>query len=291
MEALRKDRRTTTDGNRTIIQEGNRTIVRDGNRATIHHNEADRFAVGASKVTVAKQGDQTISLVVRPNGISIVSTTDRDGHLLRRTRRDRNGHEVVIIDNSFSGARRGDYYVDVPPPRYRGSRNRYIVDARRANRDRIYGTLWAPPIERLQRRYTLDQVRYSEPLRQYMPRVDLDINFASGSWQLSPSQVEELSVIAQGINRAIAKNPREVFLIEGHTDTVGSNEDNLSLSDRRAEAVAVALTDEFKVPPENLVTQGYGEEYLKVDTDGPSRENRRVAVRRITPLIDRTANR
>ena len=61
-----------------------------------------------------------------------------------------------------------------------------------------------------------------------------------------------------------------MFLIEGHTDAVGADEDNLSLSDRRAESVAVALTEQFQVPPENLVTQGYGEQYLKVQTDGPS---------------------
>jgi outer membrane protein OmpA-like peptidoglycan-associated protein len=80
-----------------------------------------------------------------------------------------------------------------------------------------------------------------------------------------------------------------VFLIEGHTDAVGAAEDNLSLSDRRAESVAVALTEQFQVPAENLVTQGYGEQHLKEQTDGPSDINRRVAVRRITPLIDRQA--
>jgi outer membrane protein OmpA-like peptidoglycan-associated protein len=141
------------------------------------------------------------------------------------------------------------------------------------------------------RRYTVDQVRFSDPLRMRMPRVDLDVNFDSGSWQLTPDQIDELGAIAEGLNRAIDRNPREVFLIEGHTDAVGSDEDNLSLSDRRAEAVAVALTEEFGVPAENLVTQGYGEQYLKEPTGGPSRANRRVAVRRITPLIDQTARR
>jgi outer membrane protein OmpA-like peptidoglycan-associated protein len=80
-----------------------------------------------------------------------------------------------------------------------------------------------------------------------------------------------------------------VFLIEGHTDAVGAAEDNLSLSDRRAESVAVALTEQFQVPAENLVTQGYGEQYPKEQTDGSSAVNRRVAVRRITPLIDQQA--
>ena len=74
-------------------------------------------------------------------------------------------------------------------------------------------------------------------------------------------------------------------MIEGHTDAVGSDVDNLSLSDRRAESVAMALTQQFNVPAENLVTQGYGEQYLKVPTQGPERANRRVTVRRITPLL------
>ena len=47
------------------------------------------------------------------------------------------------------------------------------------------------------------------------------------------------------------------------------------------------LSEEFQVPFENLVTQGYGEEYLKVQTERPERLNRRVAVRRITPLLAR----
>jgi outer membrane protein OmpA-like peptidoglycan-associated protein len=55
--------------------------------------------------------------------------------------------------------------------------------------------------------------------------------------------------------------------------------------------VAGVLSDDFGIPPENLVTQGYGEEYLKVDTDGPNRENRRVAIRRITPLVSPVAQR
>jgi len=147
-----------------------------------------------------------------------------------------------------------------------------------------------PPVERIDQRYTLDQVRYNAPLRDRMARVDLDINFDTGSWQLSPEQVERLAAIAEGINRAIEKNPREMFLVEGHTDAVGADVDNLSLSDRRAESVAVALTEQFQVPPENLVTQGYGEQYLKVPTQGPEIVNRRVAVRRITPLIDQQAN-
>ena len=180
-------------------------------------------------------------------------------------------------------------FVQLPPPVIRIPRERYIVDAGRARPDDIYDVFMAPPVERIDRRYTLDQVRFSAPLRDRMPRVDLDVNFDTGSWQLSPEQVDRLAAIAEGINRAIERNPREVFMVEGHTDAVGNDVDNLSLSDRRAESVAVALTEQFQVPAENLVTQGYGEQYLKVPTQGPESANRRVAVRRITPLIDQQA--
>ena len=36
------------------------------------------------------------------------------------------------------------------------------------------------------------------------------------------------------------------------------------------------------------MTQGYGEQYPKLPIAGPSRENRRVAVRRVTPLLNGT---
>ncbi len=85
--------------------------------------------------------------------------------------------------------------------------------------------------------------------------------------------------------KLLEKNPGETFLIEGHTDAVGTDQANLVLSDRRAESIAEALTNAFGVPPENLSTQGYGERYLKVKTAKPEELNRRVAIRRITSLV------
>jgi outer membrane protein OmpA-like peptidoglycan-associated protein len=49
--------------------------------------------------------------------------------------------------------------------------------------------------------------------------------------------------------------------------------------------VATLLTELYDVPPENLVTQGFGEADLKVPTMGPARENRRVDLRRLTPIL------
>jgi outer membrane protein OmpA-like peptidoglycan-associated protein len=208
--------------------------------------------------------------------------------LLRRIRRDERGREIIIIDNSYRGPRGfGGFYVDLPPPVIRIPYDRYIVDAEGAPPELLYDTMIAPPVERIDRRYSLDEIRYSASVRQRMPSIDLDsINFETGSWEIPPDQAAKLQGIADGLNRAISANPRAVFLIEGHTDAVGSDVDNLSLSDRRAESAAELLTQQFQVPAENLTSQGYGEQYLKEQTDGPSRVNRRVTIRNITPLLN-----
>jgi OOP family OmpA-OmpF porin len=40
------------------------------------------------------------------------------------------------------------------------------------------------------------------------------------------------------------------------------------------------------VPAENLTSQGYGEQYLKIPTQDAERQNRRVTIRNITPLLN-----
>ena len=134
--------------------------------------------------------------------------------------------------------------------------------------------------------YSIDEVKRSARIRDKTRRVDLDtITFEFGSASIADSEVRRLEGVADAMEKLLKKNPAETFLIEGHTDAVGSDVANLALSDRRAEAVAEALTNVFAIPPENLTTQGYGEQYLKVRTEEPERENRRVAIRRITPLV------
>ncbi|GAA0006080.1 hypothetical protein BRDID11002_60840 [Bradyrhizobium diazoefficiens] len=167
-----------------------------------------------------------------------------DGRLLRRIRRDPGGRELIIIDNSYRDPQSvGGFYVDAPPPVVNIPYDRYIVDAEEASPDVIYQTMEAPPVQRINRRYTLDEIRYSPNIRMQMPSIDVNtITFETGSWTIPPDQAAKLQVIADGLNRAIQANPRVVFLIEGHTDAVGNEVDNLSLSDRRAQSAAELLT-------------------------------------------------
>lgn len=293
---MRGERRETTEGGRTFIREPDRVIIREDGRTIVRRDESARFRYNARDVRQERRGDQSVTIIERPDGTRVMTYTDPDGRLLRRSRMGPDGREVVIIenryDNRYSGQRyAGSYYVDLPPPRVRIPRERYIVGmtaalAAGAAGAYLYETFEQPPVERIERAYTLDEVRFSAPVRARMPRVDIDtINFDTGSWEVPPDQIDRLADIAEAINRAIKRNPQEVFMVEGHTDAVGSDVDNLSLSDRRAESVSVILTDRFGVPAENLTSQGYGAQDLKVQTSGASQENRRVAIRRITPLL------
>jgi outer membrane protein OmpA-like peptidoglycan-associated protein len=68
---------------------------------------------------------------------------------------------------------------------------------------------------------------------------------------------------------------------------VGSDAANLALSRQRAQAVKEALTTYYVIPAENLKTAGLGERYLKIPTQQPEAENRRVSLARITALVGR----
>ncbi len=312
-EALRGQRKQMNiDGGKGVVIEepGKRRIIKENNRVMITHDDTERLRRVAPNARFTKgKGGTNIAVIDRPGGYRIYSETDANGQLIRRYRRGPDGRDVIIIDNRrrrhdkfgrnlatgigigigvAAGAAILNSVLDVPPPRVTIPRDRYIVDYDRASDEDVYDALSAPPVEDFRDRYTLDEIRATAALRDRMRRVDLDdITFDFGSWEVNPSEYGKLDRIARAMLRIIRRNPNEVFMIEGYTDAVGSPEDNLSLSDRRAESVAEVLTEQFQIPFENLTTQGYGEEYLKVPTQAPERLNRRVAVRRITPLLAR----
>lgn len=289
--------RVEDGGKRTVIQEtDNRVIIKQDNRTIIRHDETQRFAKNATDVKSERRSDgTTVTIIVQPGGIQVYNIVDDGGRTIRRYRRDERGREIDLIDNrSFYrggaalgvGLVAGAVALALRPPEIRIPREKYIVDYDRASDEDIYETLTAPPVEKLERRYSLEEVRFNHELRERMRRLDLDtVTFEFGSWEVASSQFPKLERVAKVMDRVLQGKPDEVFLVEGHTDAVGADVDNLTLSDRRAQAVAEILTGVFRVPAENLVTQGYGEQYLKVQTQNAEQANRRVAIRRITPLM------
>lgn len=271
-----------------------RVIIKEGGHVRVKHDDGDRFRSPDARVDVQRlPGGRTLETVVRPNGWAILTVRDRDGTVLKRSRRSPDGHEVVLIDDTRRppppppGQIRVDLGRSLPPIVVTIPRQDYIVESRGASRQRIQQALIAPPIEAVERPYSLDEIRWNSRIRDKVRRIDIDtVNFNSGQATLTEDQVAKLDVIGRALSAVITQNPAEVYLIEGHTDAVGSDLFNLSLSDQRAQSVAEILSYYYGIPPENLVTQGYGESYLKVPTLAAEVQNRRVTVRRITPLLN-----
>ncbi|SEH96055.1 Outer membrane protein OmpA [Rhizobium tibeticum] len=277
------------DDNRVIIQINNQTIVRgdddrrflrDGERPIYEQLPRDRY-----RETIDRDGYQ------------IVTIRNRYGDIIQRSRVDNRGRESVLYysPDLYEDPDRGyfeDPGRDLPPMRLRIPLDDYIMDTSSDDDRNYYDFLREPPVEPVERVYSLDEVKYSARIRDKVRRIDLDtITFATGSAEIPMSQARSLRKVADAINEVLRKDPAETFLIEGHTDSVGSDQSNLVLSDQRAESVANVMTDVYGIPPENLATQGYGERYLKVNTQGPNQENRRVTIRRVTALVRPVASR
>ena len=160
------------------------------------------------------------------------------------------------------------------------------VFAAEVDDEELTDVLVAPPRREVRRKYTVDEIARSPEARDAVARIEIDtVHFGFGEGFLREEEIDKLDRIAQVLERILAKNSEEVFMIEGHTDAVGSDASNLRLSRQRAQAVKEALTTYYVIPAENLKTVGLGERYLKIPTQQAEAENRRVSLARITPLV------
>ena len=110
------------------------------------------------------------------------------------------------------------------------------------------------------------------------PSVNLSVQFATSSADLTPAAVKTLSELGRALSSDSLATYR--FRIEGHTDTVGTADANKGLSERRAQAVVDFLSSAFKIDASRLQAVGMGEEGLLVQTPDNVAEprNRRVQV-------------
>jgi outer membrane protein OmpA-like peptidoglycan-associated protein len=293
----RHDRRGPDEGH-VVREVDNRVIIKFGDNIYVDNRGVNQRLERHARDSYVEELPHGFSryTIVKDNGARIVTIRNADGDIVRRSRIMPDDREVVLYyvpEGDYGRIRHGyiDAGADLPPLRLDIPANQYILDAQSAEPDDYYTYLDAPPVEPVERIYSVDEVVHSARIRDKVRRVDLDtITFETGSAEIGEDQVNELEGLGEAINKILEQNPAETFLIEGHTDAVGSDESNLVLSDERAQSVAEALTSVFDIPAENLTTQGYGEQYLKVDTQGAARENRRVAVRRITPLVSPVAS-
>jgi outer membrane protein OmpA-like peptidoglycan-associated protein len=102
-----------------------------------------------------------------------------------------------------------------------------------------------------------------------------DVLFDSGQASLKPgaaSSIDRLTAFLSG-------SPDRSVIIEGHTDSLGADSFNLSLSENRANAVKAALMAKG-ISPQRIVTVGKGESVPVASNDNSAgrQQNRRVEI-------------
>ncbi|MBC7453261.1 MAG: OmpA family protein [Massilia sp.] len=102
-----------------------------------------------------------------------------------------------------------------------------------------------------------------------------DVLFGTDQARLTPDGVNTVRKLAD----VLTQNPNRTVLVEGFTDSTGSAAHNQQLSERRAGAVASALTG-MGIGRERVAMRGYGKAYPVANNDTPDnrQRNRRVEI-------------
>jgi len=102
-----------------------------------------------------------------------------------------------------------------------------------------------------------------------------DVLFDTGQSTLKPGAMSAINRLAT----FLSQNPNTKVLVEGHTDSVGSDDYNIGLSERRARAVATEL-ESRGIPDSQIQTLGRGKDMPVATNDTPAgrQQNRRVEI-------------
>ncbi|MCA0940688.1 OmpA family protein [Salipiger pacificus] len=267
------------DGAQVVQNTGDRVVVeQDGQYRVLRNDDVLLRQPGSDVKTYRYNDGSTRTVVAYDDGTSVETIKTADGRVLRRARILPDGQQVVLFDDTQSAQQ----VVVSELPQARTQR----LNFRDLQGEDLAAALASQEADGVDRAFSLNQIRNIDRVRHLVPEISVDtVTFQTNSAAIRPGEAEELAALGNAMKRMIEENPSEVFLIEGHTDATGPASYNLALSDRRAESVALALTEYFDVPAANMVLQGYGESDLAVQSSGDERENRRAAVRRITPLL------
>jgi outer membrane protein OmpA-like peptidoglycan-associated protein len=109
-----------------------------------------------------------------------------------------------------------------------------------------------------------------------LPRVDFSVEFDFNSSDINQSSYPTLDTLAEALKSPDLQESK--FLINGHTDSKGSDEYNEKLSQLRANSVVMYLVSQHDIDKSRFKAIGFGESALKNVEDGENAENRRVEI-------------
>lgn len=104
--------------------------------------------------------------------------------------------------------------------------------------------------------------------------IELKVNFDTNSAVVKPQYMSEIERVVQFMNQYQGT----VVEVQGHTDSTGAADYNQNLSQRRADAVAKVMVEQFGVASRRVTSMGYGESrpVSSNDTAAGRADNRRV---------------
>jgi outer membrane protein OmpA-like peptidoglycan-associated protein len=109
-----------------------------------------------------------------------------------------------------------------------------------------------------------------------LPQISLDVLFDPDSSIIRPGSYRTLGHIADALTQP-ALLPYK-FLIVGHTESGGRRDHNVTISQKRADAIRDALVTMFKLSSKRVQSLGLGEEQLRDAIRPTAAANRRIQV-------------
>jgi outer membrane protein OmpA-like peptidoglycan-associated protein len=105
------------------------------------------------------------------------------------------------------------------------------------------------------------------------------MKFSTSQFELTTSSLDTL----QKVKEMIAAVPVTKVIVEGHTDSIGGEEKNMALSQKRAETIKKYLVSEKSLPEDKVEAKGFG--YERPLTTNKTKEGR-ATNRRVDVVIE-----
>src|SRR6202158_5822155 len=117
-----------------------------------------------------------------------------------------------------------------------------------------------------------------------LPQIVADIQFDEDAAVIRPESYRMLGRLADALYHPSLLAYK--FLIVGHTVSTGRRENNLTLSQRRADVIREVLINTFKISPKRLQAIGLGEEQLMDSARPTAPANQRIQVATVGSALE-----
>lgn len=231
----------------------------------------DRIGLQFSDTLVNLKTDRALRMEPDMSLVRDSALTDQTGlwEVVRKEYKARGNEVYVVIGNFFDDASTHYYHIKFSPEQQdmlKRSAYYYIDNVSVVPKYPIQESLPSdlPPDFKI------------ESIEMDKIFVLKDINFEFNSYRLSYAARESLD----GLISWLVKNPSVVLQLAGHTDDVGNDNYNLTLSRKRARSVAEYLVAKG-ISRDRVSSAGYGETrpLINETTESARRINRRVEVK------------